>query len=308
MEKLEIKVPKFESIGISTKTIIAVTNFNINIEKLFDALPITTYIVIPKKRGRKKKDPQPDPNLDIPTGSIVTLKYEDKVRGVELKKKKKATTKGKRKYFRNSLTVVMIMGDGKMINFKISNNGKFQITGCKNDTHAEDCVKYIYKYVKEINNPEICSVRDKEPKAVFMTVMTNIDFNLGFQVNRENLDRYINCYTPYNSLLETSFGYTGVNIKMPMNRAQNYDLKLISYKDDIWTTSYIPYGTYLEGLTQKEKDKETKKSKNHTFLVFHSGNCIFSSDNIVRMKHPYEQFIDIIRECKDEIEEKIIEE
>ena len=35
------------------------------------------------------------------------------------------------------------------------------------------------------------------------TVMTNIDFNLGFLINRENLDKYINRNTDYNSF-ETS--------------------------------------------------------------------------------------------------------
>jgi hypothetical protein len=46
---------EFEEIAVSTRTIIGITNWNINIEKLFDVLPTTEYNVQPKKRGRKRK-------------------------------------------------------------------------------------------------------------------------------------------------------------------------------------------------------------------------------------------------------------
>ena len=138
----EFNFPKFEDIKISTKTIIATTNLTIYINKIFDFLPITNYTIVPKKRGRRRKDFVDNPNKNLDDGSIITVKYQDQIRGVDLKKKKK-----KSKYFRNALTVVMII-DGKLLNFKISQNGKFQITGCKNNTHAEKCIKYIWSYIK----------------------------------------------------------------------------------------------------------------------------------------------------------------
>lgn len=58
MNEVENKVlefPKFEDIEVSTKTFIMITNISFNIEKLFNFLPITKYVVIPKKRGRRKK-------------------------------------------------------------------------------------------------------------------------------------------------------------------------------------------------------------------------------------------------------------
>ena len=51
----DLKFPEFDDIKVSTKTIIAKTNMTIDLRKLFDYLPITNYIVFPKKRGRKKK-------------------------------------------------------------------------------------------------------------------------------------------------------------------------------------------------------------------------------------------------------------
>ena len=143
----DLKFPNFDDIKVSTKTIIAKTNMTIDLKKLFDYLPITDYKVNPKKRGRKKKIEQIQEKIIIESGSIITLKYENDVRGVEIKKKK-IDKKKKSKWFRNSFTVVMII-DNKPINFKICQNGMLQITGCKFDSQAEDCVKFIWYYIKE---------------------------------------------------------------------------------------------------------------------------------------------------------------
>ena len=84
----DLKFPNFDDIKVSTKTIIAKTNMTIDLKKLFDYLPITDYKVNPKKRGRKKKIEQIQEKIIIESGSIITLKYENDVRGVEIKKKK----------------------------------------------------------------------------------------------------------------------------------------------------------------------------------------------------------------------------
>ena len=117
----------FSGIAVSTKTIIGISNVELDIDGIFNKLPITPYVVIQRRRGRKKKEQEPDPNQDIPIGSIITAKLAGLVKGVDLKQKKK--TDSRRKYFRNSLTIVMKIGVDKLINFKLSKNGKFQITG-----------------------------------------------------------------------------------------------------------------------------------------------------------------------------------
>ena len=48
--------PKFNDIKVSTKTFIVMTNLTLNITELFEYLPITEYYVVPKRRGRKKKN------------------------------------------------------------------------------------------------------------------------------------------------------------------------------------------------------------------------------------------------------------
>ena len=58
--------PDFDSIKVSTKTFIVNTNMTLDIDKLFNFLPITDYTLVPKRRGRKKKDEPVDPNTGIP--------------------------------------------------------------------------------------------------------------------------------------------------------------------------------------------------------------------------------------------------
>ena len=62
--------------------------------------------------------------------------------------------------------------------------------------------------------------------------MTNIDFNVGFNINREELDIYINSSTLFNSLLETSFGYTGVNIKILVDNTTDFDMDSMIFNED----------------------------------------------------------------------------
>nr|QBK85390.1 MAG: transcription factor TFIID [Iridovirus LCIVAC01] len=300
------KIQTFEDIEVSTKTIIAMGNLSINIEKLFEHLPITPYVIVPKKRGRKRKEVMEIPNNDISSGSIITLKYMDNLRGVDLKKRK-ASKKGKKKYFRNAVTVVMYVVN-KFINFKISKNGKFQLTGCKKEFHAHKCIEYIWKHMENIGkNEQIYSITNDEtyPRIIFNTVMTNIDFNLGFEVNRENLDRHINQQTEYRSLLETSFGYTGVNIKFPMDQTRDIKLILREFKDGKWSTEETGYKTYLNMLTDKERQRELNKQRYNTFLVFHSGNVIMSGRHVDYMKPQFYRFLKIIDKCKNIIEEKL---
>lgn len=287
----------FNKIVISTETIIAKTNWKVDITELFNHLPITDFKVIPKKRGRKSKEEKKEEKREeLLDGQIVTLKIANKLRGVNLREKKNS-----KRFFRNSLTIVMFL-DHKFINFKVSKNGKFQFTGCKNEMHSHQCMKYIDEYTK--GTTKIIQVCGDFSEIIFITVMTNINFNLGFCINRENLDEHINTKTKYYSLLETSFGYTGVNIKIPLDRIDNIPMSKISYKNGIWENDPFTYAQYFDLLDEKDKRKEKEKIRYNTFLVFQSGNVILSSPHKECMRTTYHEFLDIIKECKPTIEEK----
>ena len=304
--------PEFEDIKVSTKTFIVMTNLLLDLENLFEFLPITDYTVVKKKRGRKKKHSIDDiveeepvvQDIIVPPGSIITMKYENKLKGIDLKPKKNKNKKKKAKWFRNSFTVV-IMLDNKPINFKICKNGMFQVTGCKLDEHPEQCVKHIWSFIKDKTEVYTFS-KGSYLETLIIPAMRNIDFSVGFLVDREKLARYMSVQTEFHSLLETSFGYTGVNIKIPITEhITKMAIKKLVYKDFEWVENMTTYDEYLNHLSKKEQTKKLEKDRYNTFLVFHSGCVIFSGLTAHSMRDIYYYFLKIIRRCYNQIEERL---
>jgi hypothetical protein len=324
--KEEIVKKKFDDIGISTETIIGKTNAKINISELYKMLPCVDYRLEPKKRGRRPKD---EKKIDPPVlneGDITYLEFEDEARGTPPKSKrkknalkddkndkkdKKNDNKKNDNYFRNSLTIVMWCG-GKLINFKISKNGKFQFTGCKNDNNAHSCLTHIIRYINEASasgNKKILTIpQSVNMEVIYITVMANINFSLGFCVNKENLDDYVNKNTEYYSLLETNFGYTGVNIKIPLPNLNDVPITKMIFdrQTNEWTRLKMTYSEYFLTLDDKERTKEKNKTRYNTFLVFQSGNVILSSPHKECMRNTYHEFLNIIQTSRNFIEEKIV--
>ena len=138
--------------------------------------------------------------------------------------------------------------------------------------------------------------------------MRNIDFSLGFNVDREKLSKYMSTQTEFNSLLETSFGYTGVNIKCPIvSDITKMKIKKLIFNPDIdgWNDEIITYGDYLKTLSEKERLKKLNKERFNTFLVFHSGKCIYSGVSADMMRESYYYFLKIIRTSYHIIEERL---
>ena len=289
----------FKDIPISTRTIIVTTGVEMQITSLFNHLPVTPYKIEEKKRGRKKKDVINNHiENNIPEGSIISLKYQDKIRGVELKKKKRSA-----KFFRNAVTVIMFI-ENKLVNLKISTNGKMQVTGCKHIDYCKKAMKHMFNIILQDYSRYIIGEKKKEINIIFNNVMTNKDFFIGFYVNRENLDNIINSSTDHNSILETSFGYTGVNLKMNLDkeRQRNFDCVKIDTETSEMTEYIMNYETFKNNLNKKELEKENKK-KYVTFLIFQSGNIIMSGINEVLMEKYYNIFFDIIEKNIDTIKQ-----
>ena len=141
----------FSSLKYSTKTIIAVTNMNINLDLFHQNIPYLNYSFPKKKRGRKKQDEEKVilPNmLDyFPIGSIIALQNKQDLKG-ELPKKKQNDPQ-KKSFFRNSVTIQMKINHGKFVNGKICSNGKFQITGCSENRYAYEFIYILYEKMIE---------------------------------------------------------------------------------------------------------------------------------------------------------------
>jgi len=152
---------QFKDIKVSTKTILALVNAELDLYQIYSSLPITEYIIIKKKRGRKKGEPCVDPNKDLKPSSIISIKYKKRLRGINLKHKKGQTycycgrectcnfKNGSNQYFLNSVSIVILL-ESKLLNIKLFKNGKFQITGCKYEQHAVEGVTYLWEHIQRI--------------------------------------------------------------------------------------------------------------------------------------------------------------
>jgi len=272
---------KIEDIKVSTKTIIATSNCKFDIVKIFQEYPL-------KERN----------------GRVEIMYYQNNYKGIvnaDFNPKKK-------KSFRNAINIISDV-DGKKVNFKLSKNGKFQLTGCKFLDHALVVVKCFLQNLL-IHCPDCVEVSGEDIQVFFQTVMTNIDFPLGFAVDRQKLDDIMNKSTPFHSLLETSFGYTGVNIKFPLDK-EWWDLKLPVIRcslKDLLSSPVAPWVFTEEKLSSiiPITDDILKKKKYNTFLVFHSGSVIMSGMMKETMEEHYNLFISIMKTWQPKIEEKLV--
>lgn len=262
---------EFQDLKVSTRTIIASANVEFDIETIFTKIPMAE-----RKRTR-----------------IDRMYYKNKIREGG---QKEYEDRNKQKSFRNALNVIMMIDDEKKVNFKVSKNGKFQMTGCKNVEHARIATVSFLEALEE-HCPESFHQRSDMFRVFFEIVMTNVDCRTGYCINRQALDRIINTTTPFHSLLETSFGYTGVNIKFPvMSDWKDMEVPVVEWRTgEPLRLSYQP----LSSLTVKEGGKV----KYNTFLVFHSGQFIMSGMHEKTMKPDYDLFMSILKDHQDQIRE-----
>jgi hypothetical protein len=287
----------FEKIPISTNTVIAVTNFNVNMISAYESINVThvDQSNVKSVKDRKKIF------LTCPDGMVLGKSFGQEREGLV-----KTTVKASRiTYFRNAISILMVV-DAKKVNFKISsskqnNRVKFQLTGCKSIDHAIKTITFWYQLVKGKNiitySPSI------EPLTIiFTTVMVNININLGFNIDREKFDSYINDHTDYLLHLE-SFGYTGSNIKVPINnnKLNSIVTTRVTLEGNDWIERKAVYSEFLNLMSQKERDKWVRKERFGTFLVFCSGKVIFSTFDYSLMKQEYEKFMHVIARCKHNI-------
>lgn len=310
--------------NFSTKTIISFTNIIIDMEKFFNYIPIRD-IAIERKNNRKKKIENvfniEDRKENIPSGSILCVKWRNQERGTIIKtasivRNSNKNKKKRDKYFLNSITTIMYFNNekykDKLINLKITNTGRIQMTGCKEDELTISCIHTLINIMDDVkewlgvdlyimNNTLYSQITNKEGVHIILyTVMKNKNINIGFKINREKLDSLVNKnYNDYISIFDGTTSGAGVNIK---TKVKNWEESLPIY------TFYNKQVEKGEVNTEKviklfTKTAKHNENKYHTFLCFKSGSCIHSGRG-EHMEKALEEFITILHKNRNEIEDK----
>lgn len=135
--------------------------------------------------------------------------YNNPPRGFSEKSLIKKRKKKKKKIFYNQATI-HVFHDGKIMNVKLFNNGRIQITGLKNENQGVKLVNKLVQYFKDFE-----AISDYTELIEDKIVLINSDFDLGFEIDREKLHYEIienDIYSSYEPCI-----YPGVNIKYFIN-------------------------------------------------------------------------------------------
>ena len=242
-----------EHLRVSTITSILKISDNIDLQKVYDCIPISTYI------------------LFIEYGSV------NEPKGFSEKSLKKKRKKKKKTIFYNQITL-HVMYSNKIMNVKLFNNGRIQITGLKREEQSINLVKALMGYFYEFD------IFKEEVQVIdHSIVLINSDFDLGYEINRDALHQEIIDYGIYSSY--ESCIYPGVNIKYFINRT--------NIENGICNC-----GELCNGKGRGNGDGNCKKI---TIAVFKSGKVIITGgQNKQQLEESYrfiKNFIDSNKEC-----------
>lgn len=256
----------FENIPVSTQTYIAKSNL-----KLIDLDSLSDKIEITKK--------------------ILTVRYKNKIKGFSVNISKN---------FLNCITMNIFLD--KKINTKIFNNGVFQITGCKNYKHAKDSIITIWNAIKKYN--DCFTITGDNLTIYIISAMRNVDFELGFKVNREALGIYIHKNTEY-KIPPMNKGYMGVKIKILLDNVNDLIINKLLIKNNDILNDTLTYKKYLTVIAPDLK--KLNKQRFISISVFQNGKVLMSGIDLSYQILYYNWFINLIEKIKDEIQVKIIE-
>ena len=183
-----------ENLRISTMTAISSINSDINLDNLYKNIQI---------------------NNDIPFIEHGAYGYK----GESSKKKRKSRNPEKRKTFFNQVTIHV--NCDKIVNVKLFNNGKIQMTGLKYEDHGSNVLQKLLPIITELDSSNELKVFNHmdivyQPMNI---VLINSDFDIKYKVKRDILHREIidaGMYSSYEPCI-----YPGVNIKYYFNHNQD---------------------------------------------------------------------------------------
>ena len=296
----------------------AYSNILLDVAKLFDKMKVHTVENPPLTK--KKKLPNIK-KVDAPYGAVISLRKTNKFRGLVTKVIEDDVEDNCSKYFLNQITCIISLGAMKNINVFIFKTS-FKIVGCKDTETAEEVIMLLWdEYIKPLRD---CyqSMDNEPPNFTFETVMTNVDFSLGFMIDRKNLNTLLNSDKYTERIKASRFQTTddtNVNVQFHTEKPKDYFYWRLVDVSDVKSGTKKGLkggkGSATDGeigwIVDKVDDikysdkKKKKKPKHTTFLVFQSSKIILSARYQQNMGKDYDYFLDIINNNRKSIEEKV---
>ena len=243
-----------DHLRISTMTAISKLSSDIDLKKLYENFKINDIIHFIEYR-------------DNPTKG-----FSEK----SLRKKRKKVIK---KVFYNQVTLHLFYK--KLINVKVFNNGKIQMTGLKYEEQGKQVINLLINELIKCNIDNTIFKEDKLESLEYRIVLINSDFDIKYKVNRELLHREIIRLEMCSSYEPTI--YPGVNMKY-------------YYNDAFDNLGVCKCSNRCNGKGSAYGDGECKRV---TIAIFNSGKIIITGGKNLKQLNTCYEFISNILNDKN---------
>ena len=257
-------------ISVSTHTFLAYTNLNnINLEAMFNEVDINDY--------------------------LVHILYKNMEKGF---KKKRRPPKKQPKNFLNCILFTFIKDTNK-INIKFFNTGVTQLTGCKNLEDGNLGIILFWDSIKDIDMFNGFSFLD----LFFVSVMRNINFNLGFQISREKLGKYMMENPGKHKIMPIISGFVGLQFLIELESIDDMPVhKFVLDRDNVITE--------FQPILYKDFIKKQISRKRINISIFQTGRVLISGIHEMYQEPIIEWILNLVKDVKEDIiikeEEEII--
>lgn len=277
-----------------TTTFVAAVNWTIDYVGLFE------HIEIPKLDKDPLQGKKNNAKLNLPIGTVLRVKYKDAFKAVHVRGYGIKPNEG---CFRNGTTVVMYIG--KIVVLKVPPCGKIQVAGCLNERQVYQANHAIWNHLQKIRkkHPEIIKIPEGEvPRIIYSPVMNNISINMGFNINKRKVHELLYRDTEFN-VIPNDRKYAGVTAKLEVEGLRDLPLIRHRYIKGKWYASQASWTDYLAMLKPKDRTKEEKTERYHTFLIFFSGKVIQTGPRYELMENAFKYFVSSLNENRNRIED-----
>jgi TATA-box binding protein (TBP) (component of TFIID and TFIIIB) len=295
----------FDDIPVSTQTFTVRSNIqNIELNQFYDEIQASS--------------PRTD-SVGFSEAAILCVKYKEQRKGSDpekdLKTKRKRSVSKEQEVpkttnFLNCVTLIVQIE--KRINIKIFRNGVFQLTGCKNIDNVQRCINLILNELSKSTTKCFQFEEGYDDFVIYIkSAMRNIDFDLGFKVNRTLLANRLTCkYAEDDDVIipDAIGNKMDVKIKIRINREELERLlitKITHPTHPDFKKEEVMYKDCLH-IIEPSKKLETKlKDKFISISVFQNGKVLLSAMDASIQEKYYKWFTCLIKEIEKDIKQPV---
>jgi hypothetical protein len=237
------------------------------------------------------------PRSIVAAGAIIAAKYKARIKTRDGSERLEETTAGaKPKLYLNCVSLKIARGGNETgsVDVKVFSNGALQLTGCKSDADAHFSIRIAFDEIERHADAGGGGV-DNPRDYYLASAMRNVDFDIGYKLDRGAFIEYIARNEPNVSVPPFTTGFMGVKIKVAMSTMATVRIPL--YDRNGALIDSVAYETFY--TTTFPNAKKLRKQHYVSVSVFQNGKALMSAiDETVQRAH-YDWFMRLVDRCRE---------